>query len=95
MLKLISIFCIFSVVVDLSDPTSLESAVMWRQIVLGSASFTDSKSDQTSNEKSEGGKEEETRSKNHKNVEDIPFLLLGNKLDLVGHMCSKLQSVAK
>ncbi|KAK3701009.1 hypothetical protein RRG08_063262 [Elysia crispata] len=63
------------VVVDLSVPTSLESAVGWRQTVLSSASFTNSdEMDET--------KEKQTTSKHLKNIEDIPFLLMGNKLDL-------------
>ncbi|GFS00612.1 GTP-binding protein YPT7 [Elysia marginata] len=66
------------VVVDLSVPASLESAIVWRQTVLGSASFTNSNSDQTS----QGGKEEQLGSNDSINIEDIPFLLLGNKLDL-------------
>ncbi|RUS90365.1 hypothetical protein EGW08_001860 [Elysia chlorotica] len=65
------------VVVDLSVPASLESAVVWRQTVLSSATFT-------SSSKLDEEKDKEARDSinQSKKVEDIPFLLLGNKLDL-------------
>ncbi|GFO27278.1 GTP-binding protein ypt7 [Plakobranchus ocellatus] len=71
------------VVVDLSIPENLESALLWRQTVLGSASFTSNKDQLITKDKKtkHSEKEEPTRGKEIKNTEDIPFLLLGNKLD--------------
>lgn len=65
------------VVVDLSDPVSLESAVVWRQAVLGSASFTSPYCDPLKEEN-----KDQNEPRDFKNIENIPFLLLGNKLDL-------------
>ncbi|XP_012944091.1 uncharacterized protein LOC101854829 [Aplysia californica] len=72
------------VTVDLSDVSSIESGKIWRDVVISSATFTqDGEPRNVEEDKDNKDDSEMTNNDVMKSPDKIPFLLLGNKRDLI------------